>query len=232
MVEYQGKRLIDYEIQALLDSGIKDIAIVGGYLYETLSAYVAQTYNITAIYKNPHFDTTNMVETLFCAREWLESCVQEKQDVIISYADIVYFADTIRKLCESRADFGIIVDKEWRRLWSKRFANPLDDAETLKISQGNIIELGKKPTSYADIQGQYIGLFKFSYRFLSKVLDFYQSLDTHAIYDGKDFKNMYMTSFLQGLIDTFANATPIEIHGNWCEIDFRSDLDIPLQGLH
>ena len=40
--------------------------------------------------------------------------------------------------------------------------NPLDDAETLKIKNGNIIEIGKKAYSYDEIEGQYIGLFKIS----------------------------------------------------------------------
>ena len=39
---------------------------------------------------------------------------------------------------------------------------------------------------------------------------------------------MYMTSFLQALIDNFHNAEPVEIYGNWCEIDFKSDLEIKI----
>ena len=37
---------------------------------------------------------------------------------------------------------------------------------------------------------------------------------------------MYMTSFLQALIDQFDNAKAVEIQGNWCEIDFISDLKV------
>ena len=39
--------------------------------------------------------------------------------------------------------------------------DPIADAETLKLDAGgDIIELGKKPTSLDDIQGQYMGLIK------------------------------------------------------------------------
>ena len=39
--------------------------------------------------------------------------------------------------------------------------NPLSDAETLKIDDnGNIFELGKKPNSFDEIEGQYIGIIK------------------------------------------------------------------------
>lgn len=226
MVEYRGKKIIDYEISALREAGIDEIAVVGGYLFEVLKGYVQTQFNIKKIYQNPQYDKTNMVQTLFCAREFLESCVREKQDLVISYADIVYSADIARTLAQSQGDLNIVVDKDWRTLWEKRFENPLDDAETLKICEGKIKELGKKPKSYEEIEGQYIGLFKFSCEFLPQVLEFYDSLDRGAIYDGKDFANMYMTSFLQGLIDKFANARAVEIRGGWCEIDFRSDLEI------
>ncbi len=68
-----------------------------------------------------------------------------KQDLIISYADIVYSAEIVRALIESQEPLSIVVDKNWRTLWEKRFENPLLDAETLKIREGKVIELGKKP---------------------------------------------------------------------------------------
>ena len=37
---------------------------------------------------------------------------------------------------------------------------------------------------------------------------------------------MNMTSFLQGLIDRFGGAEAVLINGGWCEIDFKSDLEI------
>ncbi|MBK1993919.1 sugar nucleotidyltransferase, partial [Campylobacter novaezeelandiae] len=136
---------------------------------------------------------------------------------------------SIEKLMQAKDDLAIVIDKEWKKLWQKRFENPLDDAETLKLdNKGFIKELGKKAKSYDEIEGQYIGLFKISANFLPSFLNFYDSLDKNILYDGKDFSNMYMTSFLQSLIDTFNNAKAIEIYGNWCEIDFKSDLRIVL----
>lgn len=228
MVEYQGKKIIDYEIQALKQAGISKIAVVGGYLQEVLRDYLSKTYALKEFFKNSNFDSTNMVATLFCARQWIESCIQHKEDLLISYADIVYSKEIVEKLKNTDAPFGIIVDKNWRELWGKRFDNPLEDAETLKIKENRVIELGKKPKDYSEIEGQYIGLFKFSYDFLPKVLEFYDGLDRNLLYDGKDFANMYMTSFLQALIDKYQNAVAIEIFGGWCEIDFKRDLEIKI----
>ncbi len=228
MVKYKEKRLIDYEIEALKEAGIKEIAVVGGYLFEVLKDFLRKNHGIEKIYRNENFDKTNMVSTLFCAREFLQTCIEENEDLIISYADIVYFKNTILKLKEEKDDFAIVVDKAWRKLWEKRFKNPLEDAETLKFQGSFIKELGKKPQNYSEIQAQYTGLFKFSASFLPEVLSFYDSLDKSSFYDGKDFDNMYMTSFLQALIDNKKAAKAVEIYGNWLEVDFKKDLEVRL----
>lgn len=104
--------------------------------------------------------------------------------------------------------------------------NPLTDAETMKIDESNnILELGKKPKNINEIQGQYIGLIKISKNILPKVIDFYENLDKNKIYDGKNFDNMYMTSFIQLIIDNLFKAKAELIEGGWLEIDSLQDLD-------
>jgi choline kinase len=122
---------------------------------------------------------------------------------------------------------GVIVDKAWRKLWEQRMENPLYDAETLKVDKNNnILELGKKPKDYKEIEGQYIGLFKVSKQAWPKIISIYEGLDREKLYDGQSFDNMYMTSFIQLLIDTQFEVKAIDIKGDWIEIDEVSDLDI------
>ena len=125
-------------------------------------------------------------------------------------------------------DFGVIIDKDWRELWNDRFEDILSDAESLKIKNNKIIEIGKKVDSIDEIEGQYIGLFKISHNFITQMVDFYDSLDRNRIFDGKDFYNMYMTSFLQEIINTFDNVEPIFINRGWIEIDSIVDLETKL----
>ena len=103
--------------------------------------------------------------------------------------------------------------------------NPLSDAETMKLDiGGNITELGKKTKNYEDIEGQYIGLIKISYSVLPRVRQFYHSLSREEFYEGKDFDNMYMTSFVQLMIDRLLPVKAILVHGGWVEIDSVEDL--------
>ena len=44
-------------------------------------------------------------------------------------------------------------------------------------------------------------------------------MDRTATYDGKSFDNMYMTSFLQHLIDTGHAVTAVPVRGGWLEAD-------------
>lgn len=218
MVEYQGKAIIDSILETMATCKISDIAIVNGYKKEVLETCFSDRK--LTFFTNQDYATTNMVSTLFCAKAFMDD------DLIISYADIVYDVTVLEKLISSQAELSVVVDRRWRELWAQRMENPLEDAETLKIADGHIVELGKKPHSYEEIQGQYIGLIKISKGALKKVISFYESLDKSVVYDGKNFDTMYMTSFIQLMIDHLMNVEPVFIDGGWVEVDCMSDLEI------
>jgi choline kinase len=215
LVEYQGKPILDYQLETLRSCGINDIVVVKGYQAEIL-----QREGVRFIV-NPDYAATNMVYTLFCAEQELMG------DTIISYGDIIYNKQILEKLLNCEDDIAVIVDKKWRLLWKQRMTDPLMDAETMKISsRGEIIELGRKPKDYNDIQGQYIGLIGFSANVIDKIKNFYYSLEQSKVYDGMTFKNMYMTSFIQEIIDHLIPVKAVFIEGGWIEIDRLSDLSL------
>jgi choline kinase len=161
-----------------------------------------------------------MVKTLFCAKEFFDD------DLIISYADIIFNKKILNCIMKSNYDFNVVVDKDWEILWNLRMENPLEDAETLKIIDDNIVEIGKRALDITEIQGQYIGLVKISKSALLNLVKFYESLDKTKMYEGKDFDNMYMTTLIQLIIDHVSNVTPVYVNGGWIEIDSFDDLNI------
>lgn len=217
MVEYKGKPIIDYIIDVAHKCEIKDISIVNGYKKDVLEKYLKN--KDVKFFTNELYTSTNMVSTLFCADDFMDD------DVIISYSDIIFTEDVLKKLIVSKNKFNVVIDKKWRKLWSARMENPLDDAETLKVKNGKIIEIGKVPSGYADIEGQYIGLIKISKNVINDVKNHYNKLDKNISYDGKSFDNMYMTTFIQNLIDNLLDVDPVYINGNWIEIDSLEDLE-------
>ncbi|EWH09495.1 nucleotidyl transferase [Catenovulum agarivorans DS-2] len=216
LVELFGKPLLEYQIEALKAAGVSDISIVTGYKGEQFNPY-------GKVVRNPNYLTSNMVASLFCAQSLLENlgC-----DLIISYGDIVYQQDTVKTLISDNSPISLVADKGWLPYWQRRMENPLEDAESFILApNGSIAELGKKTNCYENIQAQYIGLIKLSQHIIPKILDFYQNLSREQTYDGKDFDNMYMTSFIQLLINDRFEVRPVFIERGWVEIDTCEDLE-------
>lgn len=217
LVELDGTAILDYELSALRAAGLSDIRVVTGYRSDQIEARGLHSYH------NPNYASTNMVASLMTAREVFDG----SDDVLISYADIVYETHAVEAMMACEAGVSLAINTAWRELWSIRMEDPLADAETLKLDdEGNVTELGKKPGSYDDVEGQYMGLILFRAEQASRIGEVYDGLDPNQIYDGKDLPNMYMTSFLQYWIDHISPIRSVKVHGAWLEVDTTEDLEV------
>ena len=219
LVNLFGKSLLNWQIELFKNLKINDINLVTGYLKEKIDLS-GVTYFV-----NKNFQNTNMVETLFCAREKITD------STIISYGDIIYEKKVLEKLCENNSDdICVIVDKNWREYWNIRFENPLEDLESLTIdSENNITSIGQKISTMDEIQGQYIGLMKFQNTGSEVLKSFYDKCKSYAE-NGKNylktdisFEKSYMTDLLQGMIDEGYKIRAIPINNGWLELDSYDD---------
>jgi choline kinase len=200
----------------LQQQGVNNIHVATGYRADQIKALGFKCSD------NVHYAETNMVATLFCALDF----IQQEGDLIIAYGDIVYQAENLNTLLACDDEIALMIDAKWKDLWSLRLENPLEDAETLMMNnEGYVTELGKKPDGYERIQGQYTGLIKIRTDKISDFVRFYKNLDRSKIYDGNDFDNMYMTSFLQLLIDSGWQAKAALVNNGWLEVDSVEDLN-------
>jgi len=220
MVKIFGKSLLEHQINVIKKCDINEIIVVTGYCDKVIKIPNVQ------FYKNDKYHSTNMVETLFCAEKELDG------PVIISYGDILYEKNVLKKLLSSENDFSIVIDKNWKEYWQIRTQNILDDVESLTLKDGFITNLGQKVISLNNIQGQYIGLMKFQNDALSVLKDFYHFSKTQSKFGQNplnpktSFENSYMTDFLQGLINNGHKLKAVEINGGWLELDTLNDLKI------
>ena len=215
MVKVKGKSLIEYQLDVLKLNGFENINIVCGYEYKKIK------FKNIRYFLNKKYAETNMVYSLFCAKEILNS----GNDVIISYGDILYNNEVLKRIVSSTSEINIAIDLDWQKYWDQRMDDPLSDAETLKFDEDlNILEIGKKPKSLQEIQGQYIGLIKLRSDIAMKLHSIWEKMDREILYDSKTFSNMYMTSFLQYLIQIGINLKGVPINGGWAEIDTPSDI--------
>ncbi len=218
MVELAGQPLLHHQLASLAACGVTDrITVVGGYRADRLDTKGA------SVRLNPRYAETNMVHTLFCARE----AMVPGEDLLISYADIVYEPRVLEAVLECDAPIALAADREWQRLWKLRMDEPLDDAETFRMTaEQRVTELGKKPTGYDDVQGQYMGLFKVRGDTVSRFIEAWDALDPTGPYDGKDKDNLYMTSFIQHLIDSGMPVQACMVDNGWLEVDTTDELAV------
>lgn len=215
MVEVDGISLIDRQLAVLKAEGLEDIVMIGGYKADMLKR------DEVKLKINPRYYETNMVWTLFCAEDELEGVV------IVSYGDIVYSSEILNALLKSNADIAITIDKDWESYWRARNEDPLDDAETLKLREdGTIIEIGQKPKSLDEIEGQYMGLMKFSAEGVKQIKETFHAVVVNDVgLLGKNVENAYMTDLLQAVINSGHPITAIPVYGGWVEVDTVDDLE-------
>lgn len=212
LIELKGKALLDWQIEALHAAGIKEVSIVTGYRRELLVKRELFEFH------NTHWAETNMVSSLACAEAWLES-----GPCIVSYSDIFYEASAVRSLMACPAKLAVTYDPKWLELWSKRFCDPLIDAETFRLECGKqkLADIGGKPKSIEEIQGQYMGLLRFTPEGWKEINSI------RATMTNEERDRMHMTGALKLVIGAgnIAIAAVPYTHA-WGEIDTESDLEI------
>ena len=211
LVELCGKPLLGWQLSALHGAGISEVAIVTGYQRELLASHASMEFH------NPCWAVTNMVSSLECARLWLQA-----EPCIVSYSDIFYDASAVRALMETNAELAITYDPNWRALWERRFVDPLSDAETFIIDKNsNLTEIGQRAKQIEEIQGQYMGLLRFTPASWQKIEVLRGELEP-AVRDKQD-----MTGLLWRLIAEHRVAIrALPYTDKWGEIDSMEDLAI------
>lgn len=208
LVELAGEPLIRRQIAALRRGGAEAVGVVRGYRAEMIE-FPGLTY-----FHNERWSETNMVASLASAAAWLRS-----GPVIVSYADIFYRAELVGGLASAPGDLVVAYDRSWRSLWSRRFAEPLSDAESFRVEKsGRLVEIGKKAAHIDEIEGQYMGLLKFTPAAWGEVENVRGRLDSIA----RD--RLDMTSLLGRLLDSGFNISTYAAAGQWGEIDNPNDL--------
>jgi L-glutamine-phosphate cytidylyltransferase len=211
LVEFEGSPLLERQIAALRSGGADEIGVVRGYRAETIDLPGLFYFN------NERWAETNMVMSLSTAASWLRS-----GPLIVSYADIFYRSDLVRGLAAASGELVITYDRAWQSLWTRRFNDPLADAETFRVDDaGRLLEIGGKTIRIAEIEGQYMGLLKFTPAAWGAVEKMLSALD------GATRDRLDMTGLLRRLlsedqlaINTFATE------GQWGEIDNPDDIKV------
>jgi L-glutamine-phosphate cytidylyltransferase len=211
MVELAGAPLLSWQMAALQGAGVERVVVVTGYRADLIEATGVETIH------NADWAVTNMVRSLLCAAESLAA------PFIVSYSDIVYPSDHVRLLADCSNDLAITYDPNWLDLWSRRFVDPLEDAETFRIGRDGFVEsIGGRASSIAEIEGQFMGLMRMSPDAINRISELAEHAPGGAA-------TMDSTTMLNLLIGAGFGVAGVPIAGGWCEIDDADDLAVAEQ---
>ncbi|CAI2488660.1 NTP transferase domain-containing protein [Serratia plymuthica] len=209
MMRIHGETLLDRQLSNFEEMGIYSIAAVVGYKKEAISA------RGIPVFINSEWNITGIFHSLMKADRWLSSV-----ETIVSYGDIFYPQALINELLESAGDIVVCFDPDWLDLWSARSENPLTDAESFRVSpEGILQDIGGKVVSAQDVQGQYMGLMKFTPKGWEELKALSQSSGIIA-------ETIDITSILSAALDHGAVINTLACRGEWGEVDTPSDLDL------
>ncbi len=223
MLNYAGKTILQHQIELYRKCGIEKIVIVRGYAADKID------YPNIIYYTNENFAETNMVESLLTAEQEFDD------DVIVSYADILFEEDMLRRMMAEKSDFAVAVDDDWKSYWLRRYGRIDFDTESLLIDdEGKIRELGLPDSPIEQISARYIGLLKFSRAGLVKIKETMRKAalefgDKPWQQSGKPVCKAYMTDLLNELIESGQDVKAVRFHNGWIEFDTNEDYEQAIQ---
>jgi choline kinase len=206
-----GATLLERQVAALRAGGAERIGVVGGWQVDALRGRGVEVLH------NPDWETTTMVASLCRAGDWLAA-----DATLVSYGDIAFSPGTAARLAACPASLALAYDRDWHALWQRRFADWSDDAETFALDgEGNVADIGRRPRRDERIEGQYIGLMRWTpaawERFGGGVLERLQGTEAGRRVD--------MTAALRLLVlEHGAAIAAVPVDGPWFEFDSEHDV--------
>lgn len=212
MCMLQGRTLLDRCLESLEQAGFAraDIGIVTGYRRELFQAHGVTYFN------NPDWEKTNMFWSLTMARAWLE-----QSPCLVCYSDIVFAPGAAKALAQCDAPAALTYYTEFWPLWEKRMQNPLEDLETFRVgTDGRLTEIGRRPQSRQEVQGQYMGLIRFTPK------SWQWAMQTIRQPLPKTVEKLDMTTLLQGMLEQGREIQAIPTSELWLECDTEQDIRV------
>ena len=219
MVQVNGKTLIEYTIESLIQNNIKKLIIVVGYKSQVLIDFIASKFNEKNLngmeivfIENKVYDKTNNIYSLYLACNELI-----KDDTILLESDLIYKPEIISKLISNNEKNLAVVSK---------FEPWMDGTCTLLDEKNNITGiLDKDHFNWNNTETYYktVNIYKFSSEFSKQY--YVPFLEAYQKAFGKNEYYEQVLKVLSFLSSTTLKGLPVS-GDDWYEIDDPADLQI------
>lgn len=210
LCELFGQTLLARAVASIEGAGFarSEIGIVTGYRRDMIAV------EGVAYFHNADWADTNMVRSLTMARDWLR-----QETCLVCYTDIVFSSRALRQLADCPADVAVTYYSGFWDLWQRRMDNPLEDLETFRLDQaGRLLEIGEKPKSREEIEGQYMGMVRFTPAGWAQAE---AAMETPL---EKTLDKLDMTTLLRGMLRRGCAIDAVRTDDLWLECDTQEDI--------
>jgi choline kinase len=126
--EIQGKRILDWTVEALRGGGCTEICFIGGYRIEA----VRRDYPDFIFRENRDWQDNNILVSLMCAEDLMD------RPFVAAYSDILFTRQLVADLMCSSEELVLGVDTDWREHYRPRTQHPPPDAEKVITRNGRV----------------------------------------------------------------------------------------------
>ena len=215
LLKVNKKSLLDYQIDILNKSGIKDISIVSGFKKELF-----KIPNIK-LHVNKNWEKTSSLYSLWQAKK-------ELKETIISYGDIIYSEKAIQALNyggNEKEDIVILCDKSWVNDSSNReyYTGVICKQNSKKnIFKDNVLRVSKLEVNLNKkiSNGEFIGMLR-----LNKKGSLIFKKHLSILNKADNLRAMTLEGFINYLIKKNLKVFAKYIDGGWLDIDNEKQLN-------
>ena len=213
LIDVNGKSILKRQMELLQSNGVTEIIIVTGPNHEKFLEKKLE------LVKDNFYENHEQLGSLMEARNFFND------ELLILFSDVLFDNQVISKIINSENNFNIAVDSDWRKKYIGRTEHPISQADLVLIKNNLVFKIMKNLTPLNNFKiSEFIGIIKLSQKASKKFLNHYTNLEKSEN-KTEIIKKWYLTNMLQDLIDNNNIINPVEIDGNWCEIDTVQDLE-------
>jgi choline kinase len=214
LLNFGGRAILDWQIEALWAAGVSPIGIVVGHngsqIVDHLARSSGEYLDSLQIIHNPEFATTNNIYSLWQAHRWVGA-----DDFVCLNADVLFHPAILAPVLSWTRPATMVVDPEWR-----------DETMKVVIRDHRVIRMSKGIPQYRS-SGTYIGVTAFSHTVTPLLFKEIGAM----VAEGR--VNEFFNTAVQQLVDRGLDVCPASTHGlPWAEIDDPADLRFALREVY
>ncbi|MBL8835921.1 MAG: phosphocholine cytidylyltransferase family protein [Alphaproteobacteria bacterium] len=217
--EIQGKRILDWTVEALRRGGVDEICFIGGYRIESVQA----EYPHFTFRHNPDWPNNNILVSLMCAEDLMD------RPFITTYSDILFTGSIVERLARAQGDIVLGVDTDWREHYRPRTRHPPHDAEKVITADGRVQRV-HRAIANDDATGEFIGVAKFTPAGARAFREHYHARRAahwdKPYREAATFQKAYLIHQFQDMIEAGHVLHHADTHGRYREIDTQEDMDL------